>query len=287
MKELVVISGKGGTGKTSLVASFAALAKDHVMVDCDVGAADLHLVLNPEILESHDYYGGKEAIIDQDLCTKCGKCKEVCRFNAVDDDMMIRPLFCEGCGACVFICPEKAIRLEDSLSGEWFLSDTIYAPMVHARLGIAEDNSGLLVSLIRGKARELAKEQGRNLLITDGSPGIGCPVIASITGADLILIVVEPTLSGMHDLKRVADLTKYFDVDAVVTVNKYDLNEDITNQVEEYCRQNDLQFLARLPYDEAVVRAQIARKPVVSFGESKVATEIKKLYNDVSNILNK
>ncbi|SMB88031.1 MinD superfamily P-loop ATPase, contains an inserted ferredoxin domain [Desulfonispora thiosulfatigenes DSM 11270] len=287
MKELVVISGKGGTGKTSLASSLAALAKKHVMVDCDVDAADLHLVLKPNVLESHDYYGGKKAVINYDLCVKCGKCPEVCRFDAINENIEISSLACEGCGACAYICPEKAIKLEDSLSGQWFISDTEYAPMVHARLGIAEDNSGKLVSLIRAKAREIAGKDERDLLIIDGSPGIGCPVIASITGADLVLIVVEPTLSGKHDLERVIGLTKHFHVNAAVVINKFDLNEEMSDEIMKYCKDNDLNFLTKLSYDETVVKAQIAKKPVISFPDAKISSEIKLLFAETLNLLNK
>jgi MinD superfamily P-loop ATPase len=220
MKEIVVISGKGGTGKTSIVASFAALAQSAVLVDCDVDAADLYLVLQPNIGRTSDFSGGKKASIITDKCVGCGKCEEVCNFDAVtfngpandvcEKTCIIDPIACEGCGVCFQFCLNDAIEFEDTVNGQWFISDTRFGPMVHARLGIAEENSGKLVSLIHKEAKRIAEKRKKDLIIVDGSPGIGCPVIASITGADLVVIITEPTLSGKHDLYRIADLAAGF-----------------------------------------------------------------------------
>ncbi|GAG12547.1 unnamed protein product, partial [marine sediment metagenome] len=217
MKELVVISGKGGTGKTSIVAAFASLVKNAVFADCDVDAADLHLVLEPKIMQKSDFSGGKRAAIVAEKCSGCGKCQELCRFdaihlngegnNVVDKTFTVDSIACEGCKVCVEFCPVDAIEFNDCINGQWFISDTRFGPMVHAKLGIAEENSGKLVTLIRKEAKRIATEEEKDLIIIDGSPGIGCPVIASITGAELVLIITEPTLSGKHDLGRVADLT--------------------------------------------------------------------------------
>lgn len=251
--ELVVISGKGGTGKTSIVASFAALAEKVVLADCDVDAADLHLVLNPTVVKREKFSGGSRARIMPGHCTACGKCEEICRFNAiyfdgpgngkVEKTYRIDPIACEGCGVCAWFCEENAIEFGPVVNGEWFISDTRCGPMVHARLGVAEENSGKLVSLVRTQAKKIADDRRLDLVIIDGAPGIGCPVIASITGADLVLVVTEPTLSGMHDLERVVDLTKHFGIETLVCVNKWDLNEEIASQIETQalrrgCRYN-------------------------------------------------
>ena len=222
MKEIVVISGKGGTGKTSIVASFAALANNAVLADCDVDAADLHLVLEPDVKETHDFSGGKLASVITEKCTGCGRCEEVCNFDAavfngppndmVEKTYTIDSIACDGCSVCAHYCPVDAIEFKDAINGQWFISNTRFGPMVHARLGIAQENSGKLVSLIRKQSKQIAAEQNRDLIIVDGSPGIGCPVIASITGADLVLVVTEPSISGQHDLDRVIELTEHFKI---------------------------------------------------------------------------
>ncbi|GAH53639.1 unnamed protein product, partial [marine sediment metagenome] len=228
MKELVIVSGKGGTGKTSVVAAFAALAESKVLADCDVDAADLHLVLEPTILTREDFSGGSCARIEAENCTACGKCQEVCRFEAiscngpanegVEKTYSVDPIACEGCGVCSLVCPTEAVIFEPVVNGQWYISETRHGPMVHAKLGIAQENSGKLVSLVRNQAKKIAEEQALNLVIIDGSPGIGCPVIASITGADLVLVVTEPTLSGQHDLERVSQLTRHFGIKTLVSV---------------------------------------------------------------------
>jgi MinD superfamily P-loop ATPase len=212
MKEIVILSGKGGTGKTSLTASFAILAENPILCDTDVDAADLHLLLQPEVQRQSEFSGGNLAFINQDRCTACGYCRDLCRFDAIQDNFQVDPINCEGCGVCVDLCPEAAIDFPAQKSGDWFISATRVGPMVHARLGIGEENSGKLVSLIRGKARLLAEENLCSLILIDGPPGIGCPVIASITNSDAVVIIVEPTVSGFHDIKRVAELTNHFGI---------------------------------------------------------------------------
>ncbi len=284
MKELVVISGKGGTGKTSIVASFAALAQNAVLADCDVDAADLHLVLSPEVQRTEAFSGGKRARIETEKCTGCGKCMEVCRFDAVSVDgvtspqgdkrYQIDPIACEGCGVCAWFCPENAIDFSEAINGQWFVSETRHGPMVHAALGIAEENSGKLVSTVREEARKIAQDTRRELIIIDGSPGIGCPVIASITGANLILVVTEPTLSGQHDLNRVADLAKHFGVTGLVCVNKWDLNPDMTAAIETQAVQRGLKVAGRIRYDRAVTEAQIHKQSVVEYQKNGCAEDI-------------
>ncbi len=291
MKEIVVISGKGGTGKTSVVASFAALAENAVLADCDVDAADLHLVLSPEIKQRRDFSGSKGAEIVPDKCTGCGKCQELCRFNAVhktksgdSETFIIDPVACEGCGVCAWFCPEKAILFDDVVNGEWFISDTRYGPMVHAKLGIAEENSGKLVTLVRKEAKKIAQDTGRSYIIVDGSPGIGCPVIASIGGADLVIIVSEPTLSGEHDLARVAELTKHFGIPAMVCINKFDINRDMTNRIEEKSHSFGLTLAGNIRYDTMVTKAQIAAAAVVEYTNQPVADDIRNVWNKVVSV---
>ena len=244
MKEVVILSGKGGTGKTSIVGSFAALAQNKVLADCDVDAADLHLLLSPSIKQENEFWSGQVAFIDEEKCTQCGLCQDVCRFDAIDD-FKIDPISCEGCGFCSHICPVEAITMKESLSGRWFISDTKYGPLVHARLGIAQENSGKLVALVRQHAKQIAERDGLDYIISDGPPGIGCPVISSLSGANLALLVTEPTLSGIHDLERVLGVCRHFDIPALVCVNKYDLNTDNTRQIEDYCLNLGVEVAAR------------------------------------------
>jgi len=264
MKELVVISGKGGTGKTSVVASLAVLAAPVVVADCDVDAADLHLILAPEVLTRHEFIQGHEAVIQEDVCVGCGICQVHCRFDAIKQTgpesgqvrFEVDSHACEGCGVCVEVCPVKAIEFPDRLCGEWFESETRVGPMVHARLAIGADNSGKLVSLVRKRASDIAKENGLNWVLVDGPPGIGCPVIASITGASAVLIVTEPTLSGEHDLERTLSLTKHFNVPAFVCVNKWDINPEMADRIEQLAEKAGAHCVARLPYDSIVTQAQ-------------------------------
>lgn len=295
MKELVVISGKGGTGKTSIVAAFAALAKNAVLADCDVDAADLHLVLEPKVMQTEDFSGGKEAAIIAEKCIGCGKCQDLCRFDAihfngqgndvVDKTFTIDTVSCEGCKVCVEFCPVDAIEFNDCINGQWFISDTRFGPMVHAKLGIAEENSGKLVTLIRKEAKRIAKEKKKDLIIIDGSPGIGCPVIASITGADMVLIITEPTLSGQHDLGRVADLAAGFKISTLVAINKFDLNPDMTERIEEDARSKNIKVVGKIRYDEAFTRAQILKSTLLEYTGGAVSEDVKALWRNVTYAL--
>ncbi len=288
MKELTVISGKGGTGKTSLVASFAALAQSKVIADCDVDAADLHLVTAPRTVERRSFTGGKEAVIDPDLCNGCGFCLDLCRFGAISaggsassiagEACTIDPFLCEGCGVCARFCEAGAIELDERTQGEWYISDTRLGPMVHARLGIAAENSGKLVSIIRNRAREIAREKSLEFVMVDGSPGIGCPVIASITGCDLVMAVTEPTLSGRHDLERVADLTAHFGIPLIVAVNKFDLNEAVAREIEEWCAEKKIAVAGRIPYCADFTAAMIACRSVVEYCDRAASSAIRELW---------
>jgi MinD superfamily P-loop ATPase len=292
IKELVCISGKGGTGKTSMVASFAALAQNHVLADCDVDAPDLHLVLNPHIIHTEDFSGGMRARIDQGVCKASGKCRDMCRFGAVrrivkdgQVSFKIDPIACEGCGVCVFFCPANAILLEEAINGKWFISDTRYCPMVHASLGVAEENSGKLVSLVKTEARKVAEKTGRELIIVDGPPGIGCPVIASLSGADLALVITEPTMSGLHDLKRVAELAGRFNLPVAVCLNKSDINPILSMDIEEWCKKKGIEIAGSIPYDHEFTRAQIQGKSLVEFSQGPAAEAVKKLWKKVEDFL--
>jgi len=297
MKELVVISGKGGTGKTSLVASFAALAQNAVLADCDVDAADLHLVLEPQIKHQESFVASKVARINAERCTACGTCAEVCQFGAITPDgpgnstvaktYRVNPVSCEGCSVCTLFCPEKAIAFEDAVSGEWFVSEMRHGPMVHAKLGVAAENSGKLVTLVRNQARALAEKRGLALIIADGSPGIGCPVIASIAGASLVLVVSEPTLSGLHDLERACDLTRHFQARTAVCINKCDLNSNLAAKIEGTATEQGVPMLGRVRYDPAVTRAQTQGLSVVEMDNSQAAHDIRGLWRSVEEELMK
>jgi MinD superfamily P-loop ATPase len=272
MKELVIISGKGGTGKTSLTASFAALSQNKVLCDTDVDAADLHLLLQPEILQRTDFTGGNTARIAPDRCTRCGLCVDMCRFNAISDDFVVNPIDCEGCGVCVDFCPEQAIDFPLNTCGQWYVSDTRLGPMVHARLGIAEENSGKLVTLIRQEARKLAEKKGWDLMITDGPPGVGCPVIASIGGASTVLIVTEPTVSGLHDMDRAAQLAAHFKVPGMVCVNKYDLNPEKATEIEARAAFYGMNVVGRIAFDSVFTKAMVQGQTLPEYAPKADAT---------------
>ena len=281
MKEIVVISGKGGTGKTVLAASFAALAKNAVFADCDVDAADLHLLLKPEIKERQEFRSGKTAKIDKNLCEQCGKCIAVCRFNAISDDFTVNSISCEGCGICSLICPTESIKMQENLSGEWYISETKYGPMVHAKLGTAEENSGKLVTLVWQNAKKIAERENKDCVIVDGPPGIGCPVIASLANIDLALIITEPTLSGIHDMERVADVTRYFGVHTKVAINKYDINLKNTQDIRKICRVRNIEVVAELPFSEDVTRSVVQGMPIVEFCNGQIAKDIVSLWKKI------
>ncbi|MBI5590410.1 MAG: 4Fe-4S binding protein [Deltaproteobacteria bacterium] len=285
MKELIVISGKGGTGKTSLLAAFASLAKGMVLCDADVDAADLHLIMDPRIVERHDFESGHSAVINPDPCTECGLCRELCKWNAISEEFVVDPIACEGCGVCYYFCPEKAITFPLDTCGEWFLSDTRFGPMAHARLGIAEENSGKLVSLIRQQGKLLAGKKNLDLLLTDGPPGIGCPVIASLGGATAALIVTEPTVSGRHDMERVAELAAFFKVPAMVCVNKYDLNPDMGRAIESYAQEKNMIVMDRIPFDPVFTKAMVQGKTIIEFDRhSEGAVAVKKIWEDLTRL---
>jgi MinD superfamily P-loop ATPase len=295
LKEIVVISGKGGTGKTSIVAAFAALAKNAVLADCDVDAADLHLLLSPKIKQEYDFSGGKQASIVAEKCTGCGKCRDLCRFEAisldgpandvVDKTFTVDAVSCEGCKVCVEFCPVSAIEFNDSINGQWFISETRFGPMVHARLGIAQANSGKLVSLIRKQAKRLAAEQNRSLIIVDGSPGIGCPVIASIAGADMVLVVTEPTVSARHDLGRVLELAEHFAIPVAIAINKYDINCEVTTSIEKMAARKELHLAGKISYDSEVTEAQIEARTIVEYSTGNLKDQVSALWESVAGYL--
>jgi MinD superfamily P-loop ATPase len=282
MKEIVVLSGKGGTGKTSVLASFAALADNKVLCDCDVDAADLHLVLQPTVRETHEFEGLQVAHIDPEKCSECGVCVDYCRFEAIRD-FQVDPLACEGCRLCVQVCPLEAISMRDTLAGHWYVSDTKYGPLVHARLAAAQENSGKLVTAVRQKARAIAESTGAEYILSDGPPGIGCPVISSLSGANLALIVTEPSLSGIHDLERVLGVCRHFGVRPLVCINKHDLSEENSRRIEEYCGETGIEMAARIPFDTAVTEAIVQGVPLVELSDGPASRQMKELWKVVAS----
>jgi len=286
MKEVVVLSGKGGTGKTSIVGCFAALAKSKVLVDCNVDAANLHLLLQPVMREKHEFWSGQVASIDEEKCTRCGLCQELCRFKAVTN-FTVENVSCEGCGFCSQICPAQAITMKENMAGHWFISDTRYGSLVHARLGVAQENSGKLVALVRQKAKELAEKMGIEYVISDGPPGIGCPVISSLSGASVALLVTEPTLSGIHDLERVLDVCHHFSVPALVCINKYDINELNTRQIESFCEGEGIRIAGHIPFDNTVTEAMVRGLPVVEYARNGISRRMEELWELITASLKK
>ncbi len=288
MKEIVVVSGKGGTGKTSLTACFAVMAGRAVIADCDVDAADLHLLLAPRVQERHEFLSGRTAVVREGDCTGCGACLELCRFDAIVQRgapegslrFSVDPAACEGCGVCVRFCPAQAMDFEERRCGAWMVSETRCGTLVHAQLGIAAENSGRLVALVRREARRRAEQSRAELLLVDGPPGIGCPVIASLTGADLAVLVTEPTVSGEHDLERVLALASHFQIPAAVCVNKWDVNAEVTERIEQATRSLGGQVVGRIGYDVAVVRAQLEGRTAVE-AETPSAGEIAAVWDRV------
>ncbi len=277
MKQMVIISGKGGTGKTIISASFAHLAENHVMADCDVDAANLDLLLRTRIRETHTFSGGKTAVLDTGKCSACGQCFEVCRFEAViekdNGGYAIDPVACEGCAVCAHVCPEKAIDMIPAESGNWYISQTAYGPMVHAKLGIGEESSGKLVTEVRRHAKRLAEEQGRDLVIIDGPPGIGCPVIASLSGTDLALVVTEPSYSGIQDMERVIQTASHFQTAVACIINKYDINPQQTKVIEDWCREQQVPLLGKIPFDTKVIEAMVKGIPPVAENHNGAGAE--------------
>ncbi|MCK5785665.1 MAG: ATP-binding protein [Candidatus Sabulitectum sp.] len=289
MKEIVVISGKGGTGKTSVTGCFAALAENAVLADCDVDAADLHMLLAPEIVKRTDFVSGHEAVIREDDCTACGICREKCNFNAInlteEGKYRIDPYGCEGCKVCVVVCPVDAIDFPENLCGEWYFSHTRFGPMVHAKLGIGQENSGKLVSTVRREAAVKAKELDRDMVIVDGPPGIGCPVIAAVTGSSLLVVVTEPTISGKHDMKRVLELAKHFSVPALVIINKWDINPEMTEEIEKETLAGGAHPVGRIPYDRDFTVAQINGRTLVEEKTGKAVDNITTIWEKVCRTL--
>jgi len=285
MKKIVIISGKGGTGKTVLTASLASLAEDKVMVDCDVDAADLHLLLNPSVKKRFEFRSGQTARLDKGKCCECGECIDRCRFDAIGKDFVIDPVSCEGCGLCSRICRYGAIAMEENLSGEWFVSDTRYGPFVHARLGIAEDNSGKLVSVVRQAAKDIVKKEQKSYILIDGPPGIGCPVIAAITDTDLAVIVTEPTISGIHDMLRVIDMAGHFQIPTRVVINKYDLNPENSEKIMEICASKKIEILGKIPFSAKVPRSLVKAVPYVEFTQDDVTEEMISIWNKMESII--
>ncbi|MBN1423203.1 ATP-binding protein [Candidatus Fermentibacteria bacterium] len=291
-KELTIISGKGGTGKTTVLASLAYLAKVSVLADNDVDAADLHLLVKPEVCEVHEFAGGTKAEIDADACIACGACAQACHFDAIRLDgpghdgialtYRVEPLACEGCGLCPLVCPVKAISAERNITGQWYVSLTDLGAMVHAQLGIAEENSGRLVTQVRTRAGELATELKQARLLGDGPPGTGCPVIASVSGTDLVLIVTEPTVSGVHDMERVLQLAAHFGVPSAIVINKADLNANQARRIEEIAAAHGSSVLGRIPFDRTVNDALMASKTVIEYGDSPAAEAIRTVWEKIS-----
>jgi MinD superfamily P-loop ATPase len=290
IEEIVIVSGKGGTGKTSLTASFAVLADNAVIADCDVDAADLHLVLAPRVVERHEFRSGHEAVIRMEECVGCGICHDYCRFGAVrmmreksgGATFAVDPVSCEGCGVCVRFCPAKVIDFPERVCGEWMVSETRCGIMAHARLGLAAENSGKLVSTVRREARRIARENGNGLIIVDGPPGIGCPVISSVTGASIVLVVTEPSVSGEHDLDRVIALTRHFSVPTAVCVNKWDINPEMTEAIERMAKGAGARLVGRIRYDRAVTAAQLRELAVVET-EAPSAGDIRQVWERLYN----
>jgi MinD superfamily P-loop ATPase len=277
MKEITIISGKGGTGKTTIVASLATLVKKAVLVDADVDAADLHLLLKPQVQRREPFFASKVARIDPGQCDGCMKCRDACRFEAIQG-LKVDPIACEGCGVCVTVCPRQSISLEEVQSGEWFISQTRYGPMVHAKLGVAQENSGKLVTLVRKEAQRIAQEGKYPLILIDGPPGIGCPVISSLGGVDAALVVTEPSLSGIHDLKRVLGVCRHFQVPARVCVNKADINSENTESIKEFCQEEGAPVIGEIPFDPIVTKAMVYESTVVEYTSGRVSTEIQKMW---------
>lgn len=289
MKQIVIISGKGGTGKTLLSGCFAALVENKVLADCDVDAANLHLLLHPKIQESHSFFGLEKAKIDPEKCTGCGECIRVCRYDAISEtqgaEFLVDRISCEGCTVCSLICPAEAIQMEKTKAGEWYISQTAYGPFVHAKLGIGEENSGKLVTEVRKNAKDLAEKSGMDKVILDGPPGTGCPVIASLSGVALALVVTEPTPSGFHDMKRVIQVAHHFGIKTACCINKYDLNVSNTSQIQEWCRKESIPLLGRIPYDESATASLMQGIPLVEHTDNLTASAIKKLFKQVINFL--
>ena len=286
MKQLTVISGKGGTGKTSITAALASLVKNTVFVDCDVDAADLHLILKPTIKKTIIFIGLKIALVNELKCNNCKRCVSLCNFNAINDEIKINYDKCEGCGLCSYVCPVDAIEMVDRESGYAYISETRFGPMAHAMLKTAEEASGKLVTLVRNNAKNIAEENNKDLILIDGPPGTGCPVIASITGVDLVLIITEPTLSGIHDLERIYDVALHFKIPAVVCINKFDINLENTKKIEEHCKKNNIVVIGKIPYDTTMTRAMVEEKNILEYSNCEISIEINNMWEKIIGLFN-
>jgi MinD superfamily P-loop ATPase len=287
MKQLVVLSGKGGTGKTTVAAALAHVASQElsvVLADADVDAANLELVLDPTKREEYDFMSGQVAVIDLEKCTACGTCEAVCRFDAVlpgSEAYRVEPVACEGCAACYYQCPEEAIHMEEQMAGRWFRSDTRFGPLFHAHLFAGQENSGKLVTLVKQQARLLALDTGTALVLVDGPPGIGCPVISASAGMDLALHVVEPTVSGVHDLERILGTTDHFGVPSLVAINKADLNLARSEEIAAFCAEQGVEFVGRIPYDTVVTEAMVQGQPVPDYTDGPVTEALWRVWKRV------
>lgn len=277
MRQLVIVSGKGGTGKTSVCSSLAAVAENAIVADCDVDAANMGLLLEAETVESEPFEGGRVPILLKERCLECGMCQEVCRFGAIDDQFQIDPFACEACGFCAHVCPVEAIEMRPRVSGELLISSTPYGTLVHARLGVAEEYSGRLVAEVRKRARQVGDEEGCDLIIADGPPGIGCPVISAVTGADLALIVTEPSVSGLHDLERVLGVIANFRIPAIAVINKYDINTEMSRAVEKRCAELSVPVVGQIPFDPSVARAIVHNQPPVLGATGPAAAALRRV----------
>jgi len=285
VKQLLIISGKGGTGKTVITASLAHLLKNKVIVDCDVDAADLHILLHPRIKEKHSFQGTPKAKIDLEQCTGCGECIKVCKYDAISPQFIVDPVSCEGCRVCKYICPVQAITMKENISGEWYISETEYGLFLHAKLGIAEENSGKLVSVVRQRAKETAEKKNADYVLIDGPPGIGCPVIASLSGINLALIVTEPTISGIHDMERVMNVASHFGVRTACVINKFDINIENTERIEKWCESRKIPVLGKIPFDENIIESIIVNKPFVAYSRNPTAKIIEDIKEKLLQLL--
>jgi MinD superfamily P-loop ATPase len=284
VKQLTIISGKGGTGKTTIAAALALLARQRVVADCDVDAADLHLILDAKIQETERFHGGRSPVVDMEKCTECGVCTDLCRFGAINDGIL-DIVSCDHCGLCAFGCPEDAITMVEDHSGDWFVSETPYGPLVHARLGIGEENSGKLVTVVRKKASEIAEQRGSDLVIIDGPPGIGCPVMASVAGVDMVLAITEPSLAGVHDLNRILDLAGHFHIPAKVCINKFDINSEMSSHIEHACQERGAEVISKLPFDRCVIDSLVMRKTVIEHPCGEVTKRVKAMWETLETEL--
>ena len=295
MKQLVILSGKGGTGKTSITAAFAHLAAKSplagkiILADADVDAANLELVLQPTLIEQQDFKGGKVALIDQETCASCGDCQAACRFDAInytDGLYVVDPIACDGCAACVYQCPTESISMHEQLAGKFYFSESRYGPLYHANLLPGQENSGKLVTLVKQRARLQALDENRQLVVVDGPPGIGCPVISAVSGADLALVVAEPTVSGVHDMHRALETLKHFGVRALVVINKADIFPAGADEIEAFCHQQGIETVGRIPFDLTVASAMVAGEAVTAFQpQAPSSVAVRQVWEKVSRLL--